>query len=270
MVVVLLVIVLNTVIGFKQEYSAEQTMEALKNMATPTAKVLRDTTVAHIAAKEVVPGDILLLEEGDIIAADGRLIELFHVEIDEALLTGESVPVIKKLDVIKNPEEPMADRVNLVYASTTVTRGRGKVIVTRTGLSTEMGKIAVQINKETESSPSQRTPLQRAMAFLAYFCLAVALMCVLIVFGVNRWKVDDSVLGYAIATAISIIPEGLLVVISLTMAVGVETMAKQKAIIRRMLALENIGSVTAICSDKTATLTQGKMVLSRVMSLARV
>ena len=262
--VILLVIVANTLIGFKQEYSAEQTMEALKNMATPTAKVLRDTTVAHIAAKEVVPGDILLFEEGDIIAADGRLVESFHVEIDEALLTGESVPVIKKLDVIKNPEEPMADRVNLVYASTTVTRGRGKVIVTRTGLSTEMGKIAVQINKEAEASASQRTPLQKGMALLAYFCFGVACVLILIVFGVNKWIIDSSVLGYAIGTAIAIIPEGLLVVISLTMAVGVENMAKQKAIVRRMLALENIGSVTTICSDKTGTLTQGKMVLTRV------
>ena len=128
MAVILLIIVTNTVIGFKQEYSAERTMEALKHMSSPTAKVLRDTMIAFISSREVVPGDVLLFEEGDIIPADGRLFETFNFDVDEALLTGESLPINKKLDIIANPDQPMADRINLVYSSTTVTRGRGKGI----------------------------------------------------------------------------------------------------------------------------------------------
>lgn len=264
MSVILVVIVGNTIIGFKQEYSAEKTMEALKSMASPTAKVMRDTTLVYVSAKEVYPGDILVFEEGDIIPADGRIIECFHLNVDEALLTGESVPVEKISDVIPDPHKAMADRVNMVYSSTTVTRGRGKAIVTRTGMRTEVGKIATQIEKEESESANQRTPLQKAMAVLAYSCFGIALVLILIVFGINQFELDDATLGYAIGLAIAIIPEGLLVVITLTMAAGVKTMAQQKAIVRKLLALENIGSVTTICSDKTGTLTQGKMVLTRV------
>ncbi|KAI3653358.1 hypothetical protein MP228_001305 [Amoeboaphelidium protococcarum] len=258
------VVFTNSLIGFVQEYRSEKTMEALMKMASPIARVLRDTTIKYIAARDAVPGDILMIEEGDIVPADGRLVECFHLEVDEQMLTGESVPVVKDIASVDSPETAVADRINMVYSSTVVTRGRGKVIVTRTGLNTEIGKIADRLNSKKGGSVEQKTPLQKAMQQLAIGCLIAVIFLILIVFGVNRFNLTSSIVSYAIGLAVAVIPAGLPAVTTITMAYGVRKMANQKAIVRKMLALENIGSVTTICSDKTGTLTQGKMFLQSV------
>ena len=267
--VILVVIVSNTIIGFRQEYRSERTMEALTKMASPTARVLRDTDVSTISARLVAVGDVVSFEEGDTLPADIRILECFHLEIDESALTGASVPARKSahtlhLDAGAN-EIPLADRQNMAYSSTIVTRGRGKGIVVYTGISTEIGKIAKELSSANSSSEqSQKTPLQRGMLQLAIGSAVLVVVLIIVVFAVNRFDITDSVLSYAIGLAVAVIPEGLLAVTTITMAYGVRKMAKQRAIVRRLLALESIGSVTVICSDKTGTLTQGKMFVSSV------
>ncbi|KAI9144876.1 hypothetical protein BKA69DRAFT_1108812 [Paraphysoderma sedebokerense] len=260
-VVIAVVIVSNTLIGFFQEYRAEKTMESLRNLTSPTALVIRDGAQHHIPALEVVPGDIVQLKDGDIIPADLRLFEVFNLEIDEALLTGESLPVTKRTAAIPNPNEPVGDRVNLAYSSTVVTKGRGKGVVIATGASTEIGEIAKAM---TETARGGKTELQKRMDRLALYLLGLAIILAIIVFSVNEWVLTKDIALYAIAVAISVIPEGLVAVLSITMAVSVRAMAKQKAIVRKMSALEALGSVSNICSDKTGTITQGKMVLRSV------
>ena len=267
--VIMFVIVLNTAIGFKQEYRAERTMDSLRKMASPTARVLRNTTVAYISASQVVPGDVLMFEEGDIIPADGRIIECFHVEVDEAQLTGESLPVQKHIDAITNPDEPVGDRTNLVYSSTVVTKGRGKAVVIRTGMDTEIGQVAEALaragKKKQKFLPSvSRTQLEQSIAYLALFLLILVGILAFIVFAVNGLKYSSPVASYALSVVIAVLPEGLTAVITIIMAWGVRRMALQKAIIRKRMALEALGSVTNVCSDKTGTLTQGKMSVTRL------
>ncbi|KAI9144873.1 hypothetical protein BKA69DRAFT_641346 [Paraphysoderma sedebokerense] len=260
-IVVAIVIVSNTFIGFFQEYRAEKTMESLRNLTSPTALVVRDGAQHHIPALDVVPGDIVQLKDGDVIPADMRLFEVFNLEVDEALLTGESVPVSKKTAPITNPEVSVGDRVNLAYSSTIVTKGRGKGVVINTGMSTEIGKIAKAM---TEAKSRGKTVLQKRVDRLALYLLGLAIILAIIVFSVNKWVLSKDVLLYAIAVAISVIPEGLVAVMSITMSVSVREMAKQKAIVRKLTALEAVGAVSNICSDKTGTITQGKMVLRRI------
>ncbi|KAK9727371.1 hypothetical protein K7432_001904 [Basidiobolus ranarum] len=258
--VIAFVIVLNTTIGFLQEYRAEKTMDSLRKMASPTSHVIRDGNQIHISTTEVVPGDVLLFENGDVIGADCRLFENFNLEVDEALLTGESVPVPKTLELVENPEEPIGDRRNMVYASTTVTKGRGKGVVTATGMDSEIGKIAKRL---MESESSGKTSLQRSLDKMALILFGLAIVLAIIVFAVNKFKVSEDIAIYAISVGIAVIPEGLIAVVTLTMAAGVRNMAKNKAIVRQLSALEALGSVTNICSDKTGTLTQSKMVLTK-------
>ncbi|KAK9727624.1 hypothetical protein K7432_001708 [Basidiobolus ranarum] len=254
------VIVTNATIGFFQEYRAEKTMDSLRKMASPTSRVMRDGNLAHISTNELVPGDILVFENGDVIGADARLSEQFNLEVDEALLTGESLPVPKTLETLKNPDEPIGDRINLVYSSTTVTKGRGRGIVIATGMQSEIGKIAKSL---IESSGDSKTKLQKSMDKMAYILFFVAIILAIVVFAVNKFKISSEVAIYAISLGIAVIPEGLIAVVTLTMAAGVRSMAKNKAIIRQLNALEALGSVTNICSDKTGTLTQSKMVLTK-------
>ncbi|ORX93774.1 potassium/sodium efflux P-type ATPase [Basidiobolus meristosporus CBS 931.73] len=258
--VIAFVIILNTTIGFFQEYRAEKTMDSLRKMASPTSHVIRDGNQIHISTTEVVPGDILLFENGDVIGADCRLFESFNLEVDEALLTGESVPVPKTLDLVQDPEEPIGDRRNMVYASTTVTKGRGKGIVTATGMDSEIGKIAKRL---IESETSGKTALQRSLDKMALVLFGLAIILAIIVFAVNKFKISEDIAIYAISVGIAVIPEGLIAVVTLTMAAGVRNMAHNKAIVRQLSALEALGSVTNICSDKTGTLTQSKMVLTK-------
>ncbi|KAF9579014.1 hypothetical protein BGW38_004913, partial [Lunasporangiospora selenospora] len=232
--VILAVIFMNAAIGFWQEYNAEQTMEALRNMSSPTSKVIRDEIRTTIPNNQAVPGDIMVFEDGDVVGADCRLFEVFNLETDEALLTGESLPVQKNLEAITNKDQALGDRLNMVFSSTTVVKGRAMGIVTSTGMNSQIGKIATTI------------------------------ALVIVVFGVHKFVYNEEVAIYGISVAIAMIPEGLVAVVTLTMAFGVRRMAEVKAIVRRLSSLESLGAVTNICSDKTGTLTQSKMVAVRM------
>ncbi|KAJ3378318.1 hypothetical protein HDU92_007496, partial [Lobulomyces angularis] len=262
--VLIAVMVVNSGIGIFQEAKSEKTMDALRKMASPTAKVLRDRQVTVIPTREVVVGDICLIELGDVVPADVRLVEAVNLEVDEALLTGEAVPVSKITTPCTNTDSS-TDKPNSCFSSTTVTSGRGLGIVTATALDTEIGKIAELVNgkknkKKINLPKSEQTPLQKSLHRMMYLCFAFACVLSVIVFGANQFQFKNEILLYAVAVSVAIIPEGLPTVIVLTMALGVKKMAKQKAIVRKLVALEALGQVTNICSDKTGTLTEGKMV----------
>ncbi|KAI8096277.1 potassium/sodium efflux P-type ATPase [Halteromyces radiatus] len=260
--VICAIMFLNAGVGFAQEYKAEKTMESLRQMASPTVNVIRQGQQKTIATRDLVPGDVIVMKSGDVIGADCRVIESFNMDIDEALLTGESVPVNKQPQVIEGELVPLGDRINMCYSSTTLTKGRGRAIVTAIGMDTEIGKIAKRL---LEGSDSSRTPLQRSLDRMAVVLLVVAVLSIIIVFGANKFSgIDDQVILYAISTAIAVIPEGLIAVVTLTQAFGVHSMAQANALVRRMAALEMLGAVTNVCSDKTGTLTQSKMVLTRL------
>ncbi|NP_001413487.1 sodium/potassium exporting P-type ATPase 1 [Physcomitrium patens] len=258
--VLVIVIAFNTIVGFVQEYRAEKTMDALRKMASPSAKVIRDGSHHRISSRDVVPGDLLTFEVGDVVPADCRLIEVLNLEVDEALLTGEAVPSLKTVQPIGGKDVSIGDRTNMSYSSTTVVKGRGKAIVVSTGMSTEIGKISKAINE----TKTQSTPMQRKLNLMAYMLLAFALLLALIVFAVNKFNFSTEVVIYAIALSIAIIPEGLIAVITIVQALGVRRMAKQHALVRKLVALESLQAVTNICSDKTGTLTEGKMVVTNV------
>ncbi|KAF9584771.1 hypothetical protein BGW38_005245 [Lunasporangiospora selenospora] len=259
--VIMFIIVMNALIGFWQEFNAEQTMEALRNMSSPTAQVIRDESRITIPNNQAVPGDIMIFEDGDVVGADCRLFEVFNLETDEALLTGESLPVQKNLSVIESVDEALGDRLNMVFSSTTVVKGRAKGIVTSTGMQTQIGKIASSL---MSVDSSEKTPLQKRLDKMAYMVFAAAIVLVIIVFGVHKFVYSKEAAIYAISVSIAIIPEGLVAVVTLTMAFGVSRMAEFKAIVRRLSSLESLGAVTNICSDKTGTLTQSKMVAVRM------
>ncbi|KAJ2061856.1 hypothetical protein GGI17_002830 [Coemansia sp. S146] len=254
------VIAFNTAVGFLQEFKAEKTMDSLRKMSSPTSRVLRNGHQVVVPTMDLVPGDVLYLESGDVIGADCRLFEVFNFDTDEALLTGEALPISKEVAAFADPELPLGDRINLAFASTTVTKGRAKAVVYATGMSSEVGKIA---KKLMDTDKNRMTPLQKGLHKMSWVLLGIASVSVLIVFGANKFKVNSDVLLYAIGLAIATIPEGLIAVVTLTMSMGVSTLAKKRALVRQLVALESLGSVTNICSDKTGTLTQSKMVLVR-------
>jgi calcium-translocating P-type ATPase len=253
--VLAVVIITNTWLGFRQEYKSEQTMEALRKLSSPTARVIRDGELSVIAAGQMVPGDIVYLEEGDQVAADLRIIESVNLAINEALLTGEPMQVRKHTDFIDGIV-PLGDQINMAFKSTVVSFGRGRGIVVATGMETEIGKIAKQV---TETTGNSKTPLEIAMNKMMLSMLFIAIILAIIVFWVNGWRFYPQVIMYAIATAVAILPEGLPAVTTVTMSFGVSHMAKEKAIVRRLVSLEALGMVNHICSDKTGTLTEGKM-----------
>ncbi|KAJ2480378.1 hypothetical protein IWW56_002486 [Coemansia sp. RSA 2131] len=258
--VVIGVIILNTAVGFAQEFKAEKTMDSLRKMTSPTSRVLRSGHQIVVPTVDLVPGDVIYLESGDVVGADCRLFEVLNLETDEALLTGEALPIAKTVDTFDDPELPLGDRINLSFASTTVTKGRAKAVIYATGMSSEVGKIA---KKLMETNKAKKTPLQKALDKMSWVLLGVAIVSMLIVFGANKFKIKNEVLLYAIGLAIATIPEGLIAVVTLTMSLGVHTLAKKRALVRKLVALESLGSITNICSDKTGTLTQSKMVLVR-------
>lgn len=240
-------IITNAAVGFWQEFGAEQTMEALRNMSSPTAQVIRDEKRITIPNNQAVRGDIMIFEDGDVVGADCRLIEVFNLETDEALLTGESLPVQKNLSVAENVNQDIGDRLNMVFASTTIVKGRAKGIVTHTGMETQLGKIATSI---MSVDSNEQTPLQKRLNRMAYYVFVAAIVLVVVVFGVHGFKYSSEAAVYAISVSIAIIPEGLVAVVTLTMAFGVSRMASVKAIVRRLSSLESLGAVTNICSDK--------------------
>ncbi|TFL01470.1 sodium transport ATPase [Pterulicium gracile] len=275
--VIAAVILLNTVVGFFQEYRAEKTMDSLRQLSSPTASVVRNGESMAIPAKDVVPGDLISVKTGDVIPADLRMLFVSNLEISEQLLTGESLPVAKVVEPMHDPElnMPIGDRINLCYSSTVVTKGRGTGIVFGTGMKTEVGKIAEAMGNKKPKNVSakarvadsilsflglrNRTPLQIKLSKLAYILFGCAIILAIIVFGAARFDITNEVILYAIAVAIAIIPESLIAVLTLTMAVGTKRMAKANVIVRKLDALENLGGVTDICSDKTGTLTLGQM-----------
>ncbi|KAG0334046.1 P-type ATPase [Podila humilis] len=260
MAVLLIVVILNTIIGFVQEYKAGKALDALTKLSVPKAQVLRDGQTSVIDSEELVPGDIVILEEGESVPADLRLAEVSQLEIIESILTGESVAVSKDPKEIKTLTRklPLGDCKGNAFMSTVVAKGRGKGIVVRTGRLTEMGKISAAIT----GAPTQLTPVQRKLAVLGKILvlfalvLCAAMACIMILW--HKRETTES-LKTALSLAVSVIPEGLVAVVTVTMAMGVRRMAARAAIVRTLPAVETLGSVTFICSDKTGTLTEGKM-----------
>ncbi len=252
---------LNAVVVFMQETRAERAMEALIQMAAPQARVRRDGKVRLLPAREIVPGDILLLETGDRVPADARLIEVSNLKANEAALTGESMPVEKHTKVI-GEDIPVAERKNLVYIGTIVTYGRATAMTVRTGMATELGKIATAIQ---EIKP-EKTPLQESIGKLSRYIIILFLgVCsLLVVVGVLKGLGWLEVFLLAVAAAVSAIPEGLPAVVTVVLAVGMRKMAQRNAIIRKLVAVETLGSATVICSDKTGTLTLNQMTVRRL------
>ena len=259
-VAILAIVVLNTALGFTQEYRAERAMVALKKLAVPTVKVRRDGRVQEISARELVPGDIVLLEAGNLVPADGRLLESANLRIQEAALTGESEPVEKDPRALMGPDLPLGDRRNMAYMGTVVTYGRGLAVVTETGMDTELGGIATLI----QTVRQEPTPLQRRLDQLGRKLAAVALAVVGVVFGLGLLRGEDARLMFltAVSMAVAAVPEGLPAVVTIALALGAQRMLKRRALIRKLPAVETLGSVTVICSDKTGTLTENRMTVT--------
>ena len=264
--IILFVVILNSVLGVIQENKAEEAIEALKQMTAAKSKVLRDGTIVTVESESLVPGDIVILEAGDSIPADGRIIEEASMKVEEAALTGESVPVTKQSAAITIDENakdvPLGDRKNMVYMGSTVVYGRGRVVVTATGMDTEMGKIADAISQAEE----ELTPLQIKLAQLSKILTKLVLGICVFIFALGAIKagrlsmdvmIDTFML--AISLAVAAIPEGLVAVVTIVLSMGVTKMSQRNAVIRRLTAVETLGCAQIICSDKTGTLTQNKM-----------
>jgi P-type Ca2+ transporter type 2C len=264
-IAILAIVILNGILGYVQESRAEKALAALKKMTSPLVRVIREARLVEIAAKELVPGDVMLLEAGMQIAADGRLIEQSNLQVRESALTGEAEAVNKQAS-LKLPEETsLGDRLNVVFQGTEVVLGRGKVLVTNTGMTTELGKIATML-QAVESEP---TPLQQRMTQLGNVLVtgSLILVSIVVVGGVIKdggFKNIQELLEVSLSMAVAVVPEGLPAVITVTLALGTQRMVRQNALIRKLPAVETLGSVTTICSDKTGTLTQNKMVVQSV------
>ena len=261
-IIILIVVLVNAIIGVTQEAKAEKSLEALQKLTDHAAKVIRNGEVTVIPARELVPGDIVVLDTGDYIPADLRIIEAVNLKSQESSLTGESVPVEKETNEIQGEEIGIGDRINMLFSSSLVTYGRGKGIVVETGMTTEVGKIAGMINK----AEKQETPLQQKLNKLGKTLGIAALsICVFIfIIGLLQGKEPIHMFMTAVSLAVAAIPEGLVAVSTIVLAIGVQKMVKRNAIVKRLPAVETLGSATVICSDKTGTLTQNKMTVEKI------
>jgi Ca2+-transporting ATPase len=264
-----IIIILVAIAGFVQEYRAEKAIEALKKLAAPRARVTRDGKETMIPAREVVPGDLLVLEAGDTVPTDARILEAVELKTDEAVLTGESTPVNKNLDILK-PEAPTADRKNMLFMATHTIYGRGKAVVVSTGMQTEFGKIAELV----QTAEEEETPLERKLdSFATKIAKVVVAVCVIIfaleafdVVVTGTLEVEGFIQAFlsSISLAISAVPEGLPAIVTITLALSAREYAKRNAIIRKLSSAESLGATTVICSDKTGTLTKGEMTVRRI------
>ena len=257
---ILAIVVLNAVLGFTQESRAERAMAALKKLAVPTVKVRRDGRVQEVSARELVPGDIVMMEAGNLVPADCRLLKVANLRIQEAALTGESEPVEKDSKTLPADDLPLGDRRNLAYMGTVVTYGRGLGVVTETGMETELGAIATMIQMVAQ----EPTPLQQRLAQLGRGLALAALVIVGIVFVLGLLRGEDIQLMFltAVSMAVAAVPEGLPAVVTIVLAMGAQRMLKRQALIRKLPSVETLGSVTVICSDKTGTLTENRMTVT--------
>ncbi|MBQ8849153.1 MAG: calcium-translocating P-type ATPase, PMCA-type [Clostridia bacterium] len=258
---ILIIVIFNAIMGVMQESKAEKALDALKSMSAPHARVIRDGEEKLIDASELVPGDIIKLEAGDFVPADARLLHSVSLKSEESALTGESVPSEKDAGVIVDEKAPLGDRANMVFSGCSITYGTATAVVTGIGMNTEMGKIANLLNDEGDS----QTPLQKKLAKLGKYLGVVALVACAIVFVVgiatNGWDHLMEMFMVAVSLAVSAIPEGLPIVVTIVLSIGVQRMVKKNALIRRLPAVETLGSASVICSDKTGTLTQNRMTL---------
>ena len=263
-VLIMLIVILNAVIGVIQESKAEKALDALKKLSSPNARVIRDGEQKLIQASKLVPGDIILIEAGDFVPADARIIESASLKVDESALTGESVPSEKSADAIVKEEASIGDRHNMVFSGCGVSYGRGKGVVVETGMKTEMGKIAGLLSGEEDT----QTPLQHRLAVLGKYLGIAALIACAVIFlvGLIEGIPIMEIFMISVSLAVSAIPEGLPAIVTVVLAIGVQRMVKRNAIIRKLPAVETLGSATVICSDKTGTLTQNKMTLVKAFS----
>ena len=265
------IVILNGMLGYFQESRAEQALAALKRMSSPRVRVVRDGKMQELAAKELVPGDIMFLEAGVQIPTDGRLVEAQNLQVREAALTGEAEAVIKKPSMELTEDAPLGDRLNMVFMGTEVIQGRGQVIVTNTGMTTELGRIAEMIQGvETEPTPLQQRMTQLGNVLVSGSLALVALIVVGGVIKTGSFHSLEDLLEVSLSMAVAVVPEGLPAVVTVTLAIGTQRMVKRHALIRKLPAVETLGSVTTICSDKTGTLTQNKMVVQSVQTFDQV
>ncbi len=260
-IVIFAVVIMNAILGTLQHKKAEKSLDSLKSLSSPNAKVIRDGKKVEIPSKDVVPGDIVILEAGDMVVADGRILENFSLQVNESALTGESTNV-EKQDVSIEEDAPLGDRINMVYSGSLVTYGRATVVVTGTGMDTEIGKIASLMNETKE----KKTPLQISLDQFSSRLAAVIMVISVIVFLLSIYRkmpVLDSMM-FAVALAVAAIPEALSSIVTIVQAMGTQKMAKENAIIKDLKAVESLGCVSVICSDKTGTLTQNKMTVQQV------
>lgn len=267
-IVIAVIVLFAVLLGFIQEYRAERAIEALRQMAAPTASVFRDGIEIKIPARDLVPGDVILLRTGDRVPADARLLEAVNLQVEEAALTGESVPVEKHIQLLSGGDLPVGDRKNMAYAGTAVTYGRGKALVIATGMQTEFGKIA-QLLQTVESG---KTPLQQNLDKVgtALARAAFVVVAIIVVLGLMRGQPFIEMLIFGIALAVAVVPEALPAVVTISLAIGVQKMVKRNALIRRLPAVETLGSTSVICSDKTGTLTKDEMTVRKIFTAGQL
>ena len=257
-IAILAIVVLNAVIGFYQEFNAEKSIAALKKMTAPHAKVRRDGAIRSIPASEIVTGDILALEAGDLVAADARLLEAASLKCIESALTGESDGVMKQPEALAQSEVPLGDRTNMLFMGTSVAAGTGQAVIVATAMRTELGRIAGLLEREAED---EGTPLQKKLDSVGHILVWVALGIVALLFGLGLLRGTElyELIMTSVSLAVAAVPEGLPAVVTVALALGVLRMSRRHALVRKLPAVETLGSTTVICTDKTGTLTAGEM-----------
>jgi Ca2+-transporting ATPase len=262
--VILAVVGINGIIGYVTEREAEKTIHSLKDLVKPTADVLRDSTIATVPAEAVVPGDILVLRPGSYVAADARLLEASHLSLDESVLTGESLPVVKLVEALPNRHVTLGDRVNMVYMGTLVTGGQGIAVVVATGSTTEVGRLQSLVGE----AESPETPMERQLEQLGDQLVLISGAACALVFGIGLLRGYGFLIMFktAISLAVAAVPEGLPAVATTTLALGIRNMRQHRVLIRQLNAVETLGCIQTICFDKTGTITQNRMAVVRLFS----